>query len=181
VTQTFREYDPERDEPALIDLLTTETWTHRVKVTMTAEEAREELSRNTYHGDAALTLMIELDGEVVGLVRAEDLGNERQDPQLDFRLRERVRGQGIGTAAVREITKAVFDRHPKTDRIEGQTRQDNVAMRKAFSRCGYVKEAVYRQAWPDAAGTKLDGVGYAILRRDWESGTPTPVDWADEP
>jgi RimJ/RimL family protein N-acetyltransferase len=66
---------------------------------------------------------------------------------------------------------------PGTRRIEGQTRRDNVAMRKVFVRGGYVQEAVYRQAWPAADGTIFDGIGYAMLRGDWGTGTTTPLDW----
>jgi RimJ/RimL family protein N-acetyltransferase len=50
-------------------------------------------------------------------------------------------------------------------------------MRKVFARAGYVQEAVYRRAWPAADGEMLDGIGYAILRDDWKSGTVTPVRW----
>jgi hypothetical protein len=37
------------------------------------------------------------------------------------------------------------------------------------------------RAWPDQDGGVHDGVGYALLREDWERGTTTPVDWDDEP
>ena len=175
----FRDFDAARDRGAVIDLLSEEEWTFRPQSRISAEEARAQLDRGDYAGDAVLTVMIELDDAVVGFVRAEGLGDEREDPQLDFRLRERVRGKGIGLAALRHITAAVFERQPKTMRIEGQTRSDNVAMRKVFARGGYVQEAVYRQAWPAGEGRMLDGVGYAILRSDWESGTTTPVVWDD--
>ena len=38
-------------------------------------------------------------------------------------------------------------------------------------------KAVYRRAWPDRDGTYHDGIGYALLREDWERGTTTPVNW----
>ncbi|WP_258024275.1 hypothetical protein [Streptomyces bambusae] len=52
-------------------------------------------------------------------------------------------------------------------------------MRRTFRRCGYVKEAHYRDAWPGADGTVHDAVGYAVLRRDWLSGTVTTPKWDD--
>jgi RimJ/RimL family protein N-acetyltransferase len=173
----FRPYDPERDRDALIDLFTTERWEYRVKSEITEAELAEELDRGEYGGETDLTLMIELDGEVVGIVRAEDLGDDRTDPQLDFRLRERVRGRGIGGEALRRITDEVFARYPNKQRIEGQTREDNRAMRRVFARGGYVQEAVYRRAWPVAGAEPKDGIGYAMLRRDWEAGETTPVRW----
>lgn len=173
----FRDFDPAADREAIVDLLSGEEWTYRPQSQITAEEARVQLDRGDYAGEGVLTVMIELEGTVAGFVRAEGLGDEREDPQLDFRLRERVRGRGIGHAALRRITAAIFERQPKTMRIEGQTRSDNVAMRKVFARGGYVQEAVYRRAWPAGEGRMLDGIGYAILRSDWESGTVTAVDW----
>jgi RimJ/RimL family protein N-acetyltransferase len=175
----FRPYDPGSDEPALIELVCSETWPHRAVDSLTPEAMRTEIERAPYHGDGVLTVMIELDGELVGFVRAEGLGRDREDPQLDFRLRERVRGRGIGLAALRHITAEVFERHPTTVRIEAQTRGDNVAMRKALARGGYLQEAVYRQAWPGTEGRMHDAVGYAILRGDWEASTTTPVRWQD--
>lgn len=174
---TFRDFDPERDRGALIDLITGEEWTHRTRPVISEADVVKELESGYYAGDDVITLLIELDGEVVGLARADGLGSGHEDPQLDFRLGERVRGRGIGLAALRQITDAVFTRHPGKHRIEGQTREDNVAMRKVFVRGGYAQEAVYRCAWPSADGEMLDGIGYAILRGDWESGTTTPVRW----
>ena len=56
---------------------------------------------------------------------------------------------------------------------------DEAALIDLFVRGGYVKEAVYRDAWPGGHGRVFDGIGYAILRRDWETGTTTPIDWSD--
>lgn len=50
-------------------------------------------------------------------------------------------------------------------------------MRKVLEKCGFVKEAHYRQSWPDKNGNKIDTVGYGILRKDWESGEKTTVYW----
>ena len=139
VEPSFRIYDPGLDEAALVDLLTTEPWPHRPRPALSEGDVRADLDQGHYAGEAVLTVLIELEGAVVGLVRAEDAGLDRRDPQLDFRLRERARGRGIGLAALHHITGAVFSRYPETLRIEGQTRRDNVAMRKVFVRGGYVQ------------------------------------------
>lgn len=173
----FRPFDPELDSEAIVSLLTGEEWTYRPRRRISEAEARKELADGRYEGPDVLTLMIELDGDVVGIARAEDLAEARPDPQLDFRLRERARGQGIGLAALRHITAELFARHPAKNRIEGQTRRDNLAMRRVFDRGGYVQEAVYRQAWPAGEERRMDGIGYAMLREDWESGTTTPLKW----
>jgi ribosomal-protein-alanine N-acetyltransferase len=66
-------------------------------------------------------------------------------------------------------------------RRKGQTRVDNVAMRKTLPRCGWVEEPHYRAAWPAHDGRLMDSVGYGLLRSDRLSGQPTPVDWFDDP
>jgi hypothetical protein len=52
-------------------------------------------------------------------------------------------------------------------------------MRATFRGAGWVKEAFYRDGWPVGADVRVASVGYAVLRRDWESGTVTPVVWDD--
>jgi RimJ/RimL family protein N-acetyltransferase len=177
VTPTFRPYRPEADEALLVDVLTTENWTYRLDPRLTEEQVRAALNNGEYVEPHALTFLIEVDGAVAGFVRAFDLdGND--DPQLDFRLRADWRGKGIGTAATRFVTETLFRRDLELRRIEAHTRRDNTAMRRALARCGYVREGVYRLTWPDGSGGWIDGIGYAILRQDWETGTTTPVDWS---
>ena len=59
------------------------------------------------------------------------------------------------------------------------TREDNLAMRKTFLRCGWLKEAHYRESWPVEGGEPVASVAYAILRRDWQTGTVTRFEWED--
>jgi RimJ/RimL family protein N-acetyltransferase len=54
-------------------------------------------------------------------------------------------------------------------------------MRRVLRRCGYAKESHYRNAWPAPDGTIHDSVGYAIIRKDWETGEVTDPNWTDEP
>ena len=176
MTPRFRPFDRQRDEADLYDLLCNEPWPHRVKTTMTEADVRREIELGVYTNEDVLTFMIDVDGELAGYARADDLGDERTEPKLDLRLRERFRGQGVGPSALAFLTREIFERQPQTTRIEGHTRRDNVAMRKVFERGGYVLEGVQRQAWPAPDGHR-DGLIYAILRGDWESGTTTPVDW----
>jgi RimJ/RimL family protein N-acetyltransferase len=94
-------------------------------------------------------------------------------PDLDVRVLERFRGRGIGSAMVDWAATWVFtetERH----RLGGETRIDNVAMRRVFDRCGWTQEAHYRASWPDGEGGWIDSIGYAILRDEWEArGSPT--------
>jgi RimJ/RimL family protein N-acetyltransferase len=110
----------------------------------------------------------------VGIVTLRDLGDPT--PVFDLRLRSAYRGRGFGTAALRWLTGYLFTEFPEIRRIEGHTRRDNLAMQHVLERCGYVREAHHRQAWPGSDGSVHDSFGYAILRQDWLSGDTTPVE-----
>jgi RimJ/RimL family protein N-acetyltransferase len=65
----------------------------------------------------------------------------------------------------------VRDKH----RVEAHTRADNVGMRGVLQACGWVQEAYYRRAWPDAEGGWHDATAYALLRDDWRDGARTAL------
>ena len=98
---------------------------------------------------------------------------------FDLRLVSRYRRRGLGAPILSALTTHVFTTYPAANRLEGQTREDNVGMRKTFVRSGFVKESHHREGWPVAGAEPLASVGYAILRRDWVSGTTTEVVWND--
>lgn len=114
----------------------------------------------------------------VGYVRLEDLRDDT--PMFDLRLSEQYRGQGLGVDALHAIADYVFST-TQAPRIEGQTREDNHAMRSVFARAGWTQEAHYRHAWPAADGTLLASVACAILREEWETGRALGMHWHDRP
>jgi RimJ/RimL family protein N-acetyltransferase len=163
---------PQVDRGALdeiVEFLAGEEWPFHVEVTVDAAQVRKRAADGAY--DHAFWIVD--DGDRVGMVRLMSLDDGA--PLFDLRLRAASRGRGVGTEAVRWLTAHVFTNYP-TNRIEGNTRQDNHAMRRTFVKAGYVKEAHYRDGWP-GAGRIYDTVGYAMLRRDWETGTTTEVKW----
>lgn len=129
--------------------------------------------------DSALYRLDEPTVGSLGFARLQDLYDGT--PIFDLRLAQMHRGRGWGTQALQSLTDVVFFESPEVNRFEGVTRADNVPMRRAFLRVGFVKEAHYRQAWPTQAGELLDSVAYAILRQDWEGGKTTPLNWEDMP
>ncbi|GIG60542.1 hypothetical protein Lfu02_49140 [Longispora fulva] len=174
----YRRFVP-TEVDALVDFLTGETWPFHVQPVVDGDAVRRRASEGYYDNDEARTFWIVEGDDTVGLVRLMDLTDDT--PLFDLRIRAAYRGRGIGGLAVVWLTGYVFDEFPHVHRIEGTTRRDNSAMRRVFPRCGYVKEAHYRDAWPGADGILHDSIGYAILRRDWVSGTVTVPDWHDEP
>ncbi|TMR06898.1 GNAT family N-acetyltransferase [Nonomuraea turkmeniaca] len=166
------------DGDALADFLTGEEWPYHAG-TQDRETVRRFAADGRYDDEETRTFWVLADGERAGLVKLQDLADDT--PMFDLRVRRAWRGHGLGTAAVAWLTGYLFTELPDVLRIEGTTRQDNHAMRAIFRKSGYAKESHYREAWPAPDGTRYDAVGYAILRRDWLSGTVTPPDWHDEP
>ncbi|MEU4829900.1 GNAT family N-acetyltransferase [Streptosporangium sp. NPDC023615] len=172
----FLRFSPE-DTASLADFLTQEEWPYHAG-TQDREEIMRAAAEGRYDDEQTRTFWVLADGERAGLVRLQDLDDG--GPMFDLRIRLARRGRGIGTKAVAWLTGYLFTELPDVTRIEGQTRQDNHAMRAVFRKNGFAKEAHYRDAWPGRDGTLHDGIGYAILRRDWVSGTVTHPDWHDD-
>ncbi|MEV0390649.1 GNAT family N-acetyltransferase [Nonomuraea sp. NPDC050643] len=167
------------DAEALVGFLTGEEWPFHAGV-QEPEAIRRRLAEGRYDDEETRTFWILAEGRRAGLVKLVDLTDDT--PMFDLRVGKEWRGRGIGSAALAWLTSYLFTELPGIRRVEGQTRQDNRAMRAVFRNSGgYVKEAHYRQAWPAPDGTHHDAIAYAILRDDWLSGTVTPPDWHDEP
>lgn len=159
------------DVAALLEFLTGEEWPFHVVSRIYPGDVRDRFSTGAYDD----SFWVVDNGVRIGLIRLMDLNDGT--PLFDLRISSPARGRGAGTAAVRWLTEHIFTNHD-TNRIEGTTREDNHAMRRVFDKAGYVKESHYRDAWPGQDGLH-DSVGYAILRRDWQNGTVTPVNWVD--
>ena len=160
------------DVEALQHFLTADEWPFHTEPKVDPNDVRARFEKGAF--DHAFWLVDA--GVRVGLIRLMDLDDGT--PLFDLRVSAKARGRGLGEAAVRWLTEHVFTNY-EVNRIEGTTRDDNHPMRRVFTKTGYAKEAHYRDAWPADDGPH-DSVGYAILRRDWQTGTTTPVNWADE-
>lgn len=167
-------FDGKSDEAA-ISFLTSNRFPYHVTELVSPEDARSRVANGTFAAPENEAFWIHVEGKAVGFIVFEEVTDGT--PMIDLRIAESYRGRGIGTAALRVGTGVVFGSHPEISRIEGNTRVDNVAMRKAFEAAGYVKEAHYRDGWTVAGAAPMDSVAYAILRRDWTDGVTTPVAW----
>lgn len=172
--------NPEEEREALVEFMTTNTFPFHGVASITRLDVVPAIDDGRYRNEENDSYWILDDrGRRVGLLRFEDLGDDT--PLFDLRLADDQRGRGLGRAALQAAAQWVFTTRPGTHRFEGNTRADNLAMRRAFLSCGWVKEAHYRRSWPTADGEFVDGVAYAILRHDWETGETTPVPWDDTP
>jgi RimJ/RimL family protein N-acetyltransferase len=175
---TLRRFERAEHGAWLVAFLCGEAWPFHVG---TADEAlvRQRLADGVYDGDDTASFLLDTEElGAVGFARIDDLDDD--SVELDLRLAATYRGRGFGTAALRELSRFVFTDTQAT-RFEGNTRDDNVAMRRAFVTAGFVKEAHHRAAWPARDGSLHATTVYALLRSDWAEGTTTPVPWHDRP
>ena len=167
------------DRDALVAFLSTEEFPFHVRRTISTDDAASAVDAGSFRDDDHDTSwLVHAEFGRIGIVRLEDL----QDPVplFDLRIAGRFRGRGLGVPALRAVTDHVFRTRPAVTRFEGQTREDNAAMRRVFVRSGWVKEAHYREAWPVEGAAPVASVAYGILRRDWATGSLTPVPWDDD-
>ncbi|MRN52656.1 GNAT family N-acetyltransferase [Paenibacillus monticola] len=166
------------DIEPLVEFLTSDTWDFLGESNPSPEKIRENYKNQVYTGNNNKTFWVISDQRIkVGMVRIYDL--QDSTPLLDIRILSKYKGMGVGTMTINWLIDYIFNNFTDKERIEGNTRQDNYAMRCVFHKCGFVKEAHYRKSWKDKNGNLYDAIGYGLLKADWQKGKTTPVDWND--
>lgn len=176
---TLKEFQNQEQE-TLYKLLLENDWPFHSGSKITRATFDKRIESDFYNKPSVKTFLIKNEDRCVGMIRFFDLGESEQDdetPLFDLRIAEAHRGKGFGRLALKQAVNFAFDNYPNKTRIEATTRSDNKAMRKILLNCGFVKEAHYRESWKTDNGTLLDTVGYGLLRKDWEKGEATPVEW----
>lgn len=165
------------DHDEVIAFMTRNTFPFHMRPRLTDADVEETIAEGGFRDEDNDSFWIEhTDQGRIGFFRFEDLSE--LNPLFDLRLDEPFRGKGLAAEVLRAATAHVFTT-TEAHRFEGQTREDNIAMRKTFLRCGWLKEAHYREGWPVDGGDPVASVAYAVLRRDWESGGTTTFVWED--
>ena len=150
---------------SLAEWLAAETWPFHSRPRLTPEDARREIRAGDFTGSNPTLLGRAHRDRTCGhrsvpLPRGREPGRGRSAGRASSGAGSRRTDGGVG----RDHLFTTTDKH----RLAGETRVDNVAMRRVFERCGWVREAHYRQSWPTEDGSWTDSVGYAILRDDWQ-------------
>ncbi len=177
----FKQFEPQVDSEALAKFLLSQEWPFHVHSTVTEEQIHKSIRESNYSGTSNQTFWINTKtSEHIGIIKLFELEDlDDGSPLFDIRILNKYQGKGFGQIAVKWLTRYLFEGHLSLNRIEGTTRADNLAMRKVFLNCGFVKEGHYRKSWTTASGHLQDTVRYSILRSDWQSGITTPVNWND--
>jgi RimJ/RimL family protein N-acetyltransferase len=166
------------DTEHLIGFLTSNRFPFHVQAAPQAADIRTRIENGRFWNEDTQGYWAMKGEHRIGMAVLEDL-QEDDSPLFDMRLDETQRGKGVGLEVLRALCDMVFRSMPNTLRFEGQTREDNIAMRKTFIRAGFLKEAHYRLGWPTNDGERVASIAYSILRQDWENGTVTHFEWED--
>lgn len=164
----------------ICEILTSCKWPYHSTPVLVKEKLKTQYREGYFNSSGKRTFILQYENEDVGVIRLFDLGENKDDnetPLFDIKIKSEYRGRGLGKASVKKLVDLVFNEYPNKNRFEATTRADNIAMRRVFENCGFVKEAHYRQAWPDAEGNRYDCAGYSVLRQDWKNKAITPVEW----
>jgi len=80
-------------------------------------------------------------------------------------------GQGYGYEALGLWSEYLFANEPRFVRLDARTWSGNLGMMKVAEKLGFQQEAVFRKA-RIVQGEYYDGLGYGILREEWDSRYP---------
>lgn len=152
----LKEFKPE-DSEILTDILVNNPWEFHSGRGWTKEQASEKIEAGYFSSVETKTFFLVEENNAMGFIRIFDLGDDELDdetPLFDIRIKKEFRGKGFGKQAVDLAIEFVFTNYPNKNRFEATTRHDNISMRKVLEKCGFVKEAHYRQSWPDKDNVK---------------------------
>lgn len=155
----------------LAEWLSSDTWPFFLGRSPTKEEALTRIKDGEFFGEGNLTFWVKLNAENIGLIELYQLDD--LSPMFSVRFKSNYRGRGFGYPTVHFLTDYIFKNFPEKNRVEAQTREDNIPMRKVFNKVGYVKEAYFRKASPTENGEWVASISYGMLKEDWTSGQKT--------
>jgi aminoglycoside 6'-N-acetyltransferase len=113
----------------------------------------------------ATRLVIEVDGAVAGLIQfAEELTPKYRHASIDIFLDPALHGRGIGTRAVREVVRILFEERGH-HRITIDPAATNAAAIRAYEKVGFRPVGVLRAYERDTGGEGWhDGLLMELLR-----------------
>jgi aminoglycoside 6'-N-acetyltransferase len=134
------------------------------------EPDEAELRAKAEGTDECTAFVIELDGEVVGLIQY----HEEDDPMyrhagIDLFLSEDVHGQGLGTDAVRTMARHLVDDRGH-HRLTIDPAADNAAAIRAYEKVGFRPVGVMREYERLPGGEWHDGLLMDLLADELTEG-----------
>lgn len=129
----------------------------------TSGDAKRFIAQATAPGGRNLVLAIEVDGHACGGIGVHPLEDVyRRTAEIGYWLAEPYWGRGIVTDAVRALVPVIFDTYDIA-RIQAGIFSNNPASMRVLEKCGFVREAVLRDA-VTKNGVTMDEVMFARFR-----------------
>lgn len=126
----------------------------------------------------AFTLMVELDGRIIGdlYLAVEDAWaqaevaeqGKAQQAEIGWAIDPAYAGRGLATEAARGLLRHVFE-DLGCHRVVARSFLDNTASTRLMEKLGMRREQVTRRSGLHRSGRWLDGVGYALLADEWRA------------
>lgn len=132
---------------------------------------RRRLALSGARTDWEILFAVEAEGRLVGDAQAR-CSEQAMPPgvwEIGLDLWDSAdRGRGIGSEVVALLTRHLFAREG-AHRVQATTDVENVPMRRALERCGFILEGVLRGFMPVADGPPRDHAMYGLTRTDVEA------------
>jgi len=145
-------------------------------LTAAPKDREEYRARFEDPGRLAKTLVVELDGEVIGdlMLAIEDAWAQAEvadrargvQAELGWCIDPAYRGRGYATEAVRALVRLCFE-DLGLRRVTANCFADNVGSWRLMERLGMRRELHTRRESLHRSGEWLDGLGYALLADEW--------------
>jgi RimJ/RimL family protein N-acetyltransferase len=116
---------------------------------------------NLFQTPESVAFHIVTSSGVVGIVKASVVGHRAQ---VGYVVHDRFSGQGVATAAVRELV-ARLEALPEISRIWATCALDNVASARVLEKCGFEREAVLKNwvIYPAQGDRAFDNYSYVKI------------------
>ena len=145
-------------------------------LTLDASDREEYTARFLSENRLSKTLVVELDGSVIGdlMLSVDDAWSQVEvadqakgaQAELGWVIAPEHARHGYATEAAEELLRLCFE-DLGVRRVVAQTFTDNLASWKLMERLGMRREAHARQESLHRSGRWLDGLSYAILVEEW--------------
>ena len=145
-------------------------------LTAAPKDREEYRARFENPGRLAKTLVVELDGEVIGdlMLAIEDAWAQAEvadrargvQAELGWCIDPAYGGRGYATEAVRALVRLCFE-DLGLRRVTANCFADNVSSWRLMERLGMRRELHTRRESLHRSGEWLDGLGYALLADEW--------------
>lgn len=134
----------------------------------TAKEAVEKRLQRIHptRSGESLALVVQHEGDVVGDVMLELLGEQSSMGEIGWCFNPAYAGRGFATEAANALLGLAFE-HYEMHRVKAQMDARNSASAQLCERLGMTREARLRQDWWNK-GEWTDTVVYGVLATEWK-------------